>query len=119
MNKQQHVIIGIIIFVVFTWLFQYLVKIPVDMIIYGGIGAVIGSVIPDFLEPPKNWMHRGLGHSKRALKFTGKIFAITALLGLFSFFIGMFYIFYIIASFFLGYVAHLLADATTEVGLPD
>ncbi|MGA2933587.1 MAG: metal-dependent hydrolase [Methanomicrobiales archaeon] len=119
MNRQEHVIIGIIIFAAFTWLFYYLVKIPVDIIIYGGIGAVIGSIIPDILEPATNWMHRGFGHSKRALKFTGKIFAITALLGLFSFFISMFFIFYVIASFFLGYVAHLLADGTTAVGLPD
>ena len=119
MNREQHVIIGIIIFAAFTWLFYYLVKIPTDMIIYGGIGAVIGSIIPDILEPATNWMHRGIGHSKRALKFTGKIFAITALVGLLSFFISMFFIFYVVASFFLGYVAHLLADATTTVGLPD
>ena len=98
MNREQHLIIGIIIFAVFTWLYYYLVKIPVDMIIYGGIAAVIGSIIPDILEPATNWMHRGLGHSKRALIFTGKIFAITAFLGLLSFLISMFFIFYVIAS---------------------
>jgi membrane-bound metal-dependent hydrolase YbcI (DUF457 family) len=119
MNKQEHVLIGLIIFLAFSWLFYFLVKIPSDVIIYGLIGAILGSIIPDILEPATNWMHRGLGHSKRALKLTGRIFAITALLGLLSFFISLFFIFYIVASFFLGYVAHLLADATTAVGLPD
>ena len=101
MNREQHLIIGLIIFAVFTWLFYYLVKIPVDMIIYGGIGVVLGSIIPDILEPATNWMHRGIGHSKRALKFTGTIFAITALLGLLSIFMSFFFDFYVIASFFL------------------
>lgn len=84
-----------------------------DAIAYAFIAAVLGSIIPDILEAPTNWMHRGLGHSKRALRLVGKILAVTTLIGLF------FYIFYIISSFFLGYVFHLLADATTEVGLPD
>jgi membrane-bound metal-dependent hydrolase YbcI (DUF457 family) len=84
-----------------------------DGIAYAFIAAVIGSIIPDILEAPTNWMHRGLGHSKRALKLTGKIMVFTSLIGIFISF------FYIISSFFLGYVFHLLADATTEVGLPD
>lgn len=119
MNKQEHVFIGIIVFSVFTWILYSLIKISYGVIFYGLIGVILGSIIPDMLEPATNWMHRGLGHSKRALKFVGKIFVITALLGLLSFFNGIFLIFYIIASFFLGYVAHLLADATTAVGLPD
>jgi len=119
MNREQHVFIGIVIFAVFTLPFYYLAKIPANIVLYGGIGAVIGSIIPDILEPATSWMHRGVGHSKRALKLTGKIFAIAALLGILSFFNSMFFIFYIIASFFLGYVAHLLADSTTAVGLPE
>jgi membrane-bound metal-dependent hydrolase YbcI (DUF457 family) len=119
MNREQHLLSGIIIFAVFTWIFTFLVTIPVNTIIYGGIGAAIGSIIPDILEPATDWTHRGVCHSKRALKFTGKIFAITAILGLLSFFIAMFSIFYILASFFLGYVAHLIADSTTTVGLPE
>jgi hypothetical protein len=86
---------------------------------WGFIAVVLGSLIPDILEAPSSWMHRGLGHSKRALKLTTKVFAITAFLGLFSFLIQIFSIFFIISSFFLGYAVHLLADATTEVGLPE
>ncbi len=137
MNRQQHLIIGAIAFVAYTYLIYLVIKIstdaiayasiaivlpitvilpprmPQDAIAYAFIAVVLGSVIPDILEAPTNWMHRGLGHSKRALKFTGKILVLTTLIGLF------FSIFYIISSFFLGYVFHLLADATTEVGLPD
>jgi len=119
MNRQEHVMIGLIVFSLFTWIFYNIVKIPINMIIFGGIGALFGSIIPDLLEPATNWMHRGTCHSKRALKFTVKVFAIVVLIGLLSFFFSTFLIFYIIASFFLGYIAHLLADATTTVGLPD
>jgi membrane-bound metal-dependent hydrolase YbcI (DUF457 family) len=119
MNKQEHVFIGIIIFAIYTWFLYSLVKISSNTIIYAAIGAILGSIIPDVIEPASNWMHRGIGHSKRALKLTGKIFVITGLLGVLSYFHSIFFNFYIIASFFLGYVAHLLADATTPVGLPD
>jgi len=119
MNREQHLVIGIITFFLYTYFIYILVKISTDAIVLGFIAVVLGSIIPDILESPKNWMHRGLGHSKRALKFTATIFAITAFFGLFSFIINIFSIFYIISSFFLGYIVHLLADATTEVGLPD
>lgn len=119
MNRQEHVIIGIVIFSVFSWFLYQLVKVPFDIIFFGLISTIVGSIIPDILEPSTNWMHRGIGHSKRALKITGEIFAITIVLSLLSFFNGIFFIFYIIASFFLGYAFHLLADATTAVGLPD
>ncbi|MCZ7394152.1 MAG: metal-dependent hydrolase [Candidatus Methanoperedens sp.] len=113
MNRQQHLTIGVIAFLAYTYLIYLAIKISSDAIVYALISAVLGSIIPDILEAPTSWMHRGLGHSKRALKLTGKILVITALVGL------LFSIFYIISSFFLGYVFHLLADATTEVGLPD
>ena len=137
MNRQQHLTIGAIAFLAYTYLIYLVIKIytdaivyasiavvlpitvilpprmPQDAIVYAFLAAILGSIIPDILEAPTSWMHRGLGHSKRALKLTGKILALTALIGLF------FSVFYIISSFFLGYVFHLLADATTEVGLPD
>jgi small-conductance mechanosensitive channel len=119
MNKQQHLIIGILSFLVYAYFDYALIKISYDIILFGLIAVVLGSIIPDILEAPQNWMHRGLGHSKRALKFTGKIFGITTILGLFSMIVPYFFIFFIISSFILGYGVHLLADATTEVGLPD
>ncbi|MDO9098908.1 MAG: metal-dependent hydrolase [Candidatus Methanoperedens sp.] len=146
MNKQQHLIIGAIAFFLYTYLINSFIKIPNDTVVYAFIAVILGSMIPDILEAPTNWMHRGLGHSKRALKLMGKIFAVTALIGILSyvvyyfsifyiisnFFLGdavhpfllsyviyIFSIFYVISNFFLGYAVHLLADATTKVGLPD
>lgn len=113
MNRQQHLTIGAIAFIAYTYLIYLVIKISTDAIVYAFISVVLGSILPDILEAPTSWMHRGLGHSKRALKLMGKILLVTALIGL------LFSIFYIISSFFLGYVFHLLADATTEVGLPD
>ncbi|MCZ7357333.1 MAG: hypothetical protein O8C66_09800 [Candidatus Methanoperedens sp.] len=113
MNRQQHLTIGAIAFIVYTYLIYLIIRISTDVVVYAFIAVVLGSIIPDILEAPASWMHRGLGHSKRALKLMGKILIITALIGL------LINIFYIISSFFLGYVFHLLADATTEVGLPD
>lgn len=119
MKRQEHLIIGVVAFVIYFYIINLIVKISNDGIAYAFIACVIGSIIPDILEAPTNWMHRGLGHSKRTLKLTGKIFVITALIGLLSSIIYIFSIFYIISGFFLGYVFHLLADATTKVGLPD
>jgi hypothetical protein len=119
MNRQEHLTIGVIAFLAYTYLIYLIIKISNNAIVYAFIAVVLGSIIPDILEAPTSWMHRGLGHSKRALKLTGKIFVITALIGLLSSIIYIFSIFYIISGFFLGYVFHLLADATTEVGLPD
>jgi membrane-bound metal-dependent hydrolase YbcI (DUF457 family) len=118
MNKPEHIAIGIIAFLIFTGLYS-VIKIPVNWIGYGFIGVIIGSILPDILEPAKSWMHRGVGHSKRTLKMLGMIFAVNAILALFSFFINIFSIFYVISCCLLGYIVHLLADATTNVGLPD
>jgi len=119
MKKGAHLFIGIIAFLAYAYLFSFIVRIPTDGLILGFFGVLIGSVIPDYLEPPTNWMHRGIGHSIRALKFVTTIFAITTVCGIISFLVSTFSMFFLIACFFLGYLMHLLADATTEVGLPD
>ncbi len=118
MRKQAHLVIGAITFSAYTYPIYLLMKIPMNTILLGFLSVLLGSVIPDVLEPPKNWMHRGLGHSRRALKFSAEIFAVTAALGLFQFYISVLYLSYIASAFFLGYVVHLLADATTPAGLP-
>ena len=119
MKKGEHLFIGVIAFLAYTYFLSFIVRIPTDGSIFGFFSALIGSVIPDFLEPATNWMHRGICHSKRALKFVTTIFAITTICGLISFLISTSSTFYLISCFLLGYLAHLLADATTEVGLPD
>jgi len=104
MNRRQHVIIGIIAFAVYI----YLTNPSSDDAVWGFLAVIAGSIIPDILEPPTGWDHRDLLHSVGALKLTAIIFILTALIGL-----------YVISCFFLGYLFHLLADATTPMGLPD
>jgi len=119
MNRQQHLTIGVFAFIIYSYIMFSIVNVYMNVIIYVCVTTIIGSVIPDILEAPTSWMHRGLGHSKRALMLTGKIFIVTTLIGLFSSVIDIFSVFFIVSGFFLGYVFHLLADATTTVGLPD
>jgi membrane-bound metal-dependent hydrolase YbcI (DUF457 family) len=118
MRKQAHLVIGAITFSAYTYPMYLLLKIPMNTILLGFFAVLLGSVMPDVLEPPRNCMHRGLGHSRRALKFSAEIFAISALVGLFSFIIPDLFLSYVVSSFFLGYLVHLLADATTKAGLP-
>jgi len=119
MNKKVHICIGIIAFLIYTGFFYFIIKIPTDIKLYGLGCVIIGSIIPDILEPAYNWMHRGMCHSKRALKFSVMIFVITAFISLISIVFRDFLVFYVISCLFLGYLVHLLADSTTEVGLPD
>ena len=109
MKRDAHLAIGTIAFFAYTYLRDpSQSEITGYAFIYAFIAAISGSIIPDILEPPTNWAHRGLFHSKRILKITGTVFLLTALMKL-----------YIVSSFFLGYASHLLADATTKAGLPD
>jgi membrane-bound metal-dependent hydrolase YbcI (DUF457 family) len=119
MNRPEHVGIGIVSWVLYDILLHLVNENFGSVILYALIAVVLGSIIPDILEPPTNWMHRDIYHSKRALKLTGKIFAVTALIGLLSYFFYIFSVSYILSNFFLGYTSHLLADSTTKTGLPD
>jgi len=126
MNRDEHIVIGIVIFGVYYFGVYYFINnflinsfvnpvigISVNGIWYvGAILTLIGSVIPDYIEPATHWTHRGKFHSKRTLNLTLWIFLITAIIGLFS------APFFYISSFFLGYIFHLFADSTTPVGLP-
>ncbi len=122
MNNGEHIFIGIVSFFVYNFFNNTIITAILTPIVGMTIGtqwligvfiAVIGSVIPDRLEPANHWTHRGTFHSKKVLGITGKIFAATAVIGLFI------PIIFYISCFFLGYVSHLLADSTTKVGLPD
>ncbi|MFA5267546.1 MAG: hypothetical protein WC379_06205 [Methanoregula sp.] len=121
MNREEHIFIGIVIFFVYNFFNNTIINAVLNPTIGFSIGtswligviiAVIGSVIPDILEPATHWTHRSTFHSRITLGFTGKIFAATAIIGLFT------PIFFYISCFFLGYEFHLLADSTTTVGLP-
>ena len=122
MNHGEHVIIGIITFFIYNFFNNSIINAIFNPLFGLSIGslwligvflAVSGSVIPDQVEPATHWTHRGAFHSKKALRVSGQVFGVTAVLGLFS------PVFYYISCFFLGYAFHLLADSTTKVGLPD
>ena len=122
MNHREHVLIGVVIFFVYNLfnntlintVLQPLFGISINtMWLYGVILAVIGSGIPDILEPASHWTHRNKFHSKKTLRLSEGIFSITAIIGLF------FPISFYISCFFLGYMFHLLADSLTKVGLPE
>jgi membrane-bound metal-dependent hydrolase YbcI (DUF457 family) len=73
----------------------------------------VGAILPDIIEPANHYTHRKFFHSVKLLLIllvaTVISFIITLLWFPFS------WIFY----FCLGYVSHLVADATTKMGLPD
>lgn len=79
--------------------------------------SIIGSVLPDKIEPAKNSHHRSLFHSKIALVIAGYIIYKIIIIGNFNIagepLIGQFTGFVCI-----GYISHLILDATTPAGIP-
>lgn len=79
------------------------------------ISAFIGSILPDIIEKPTNPDHRKFFHSW----FILSIFFIASFV--FCFVLIPLYdtksYIYIIFAFLLGYLSHLLLDATTKKGL--
>jgi len=121
-NNREHVFIGIIIFFVYNFFNNTIINSVLYPLIgisistmwyYGVILAIIGSLIPDKLEPAYHWNHRDKFHSKKTLRISCLIFSITAIIGLFS------PLSFYISCFFLGYFFHLIADSQTKVGLPE
>ena len=120
MNNREHVFIGAVIFFVYKFFNNTIINSILGPLIgykistmwlYGVILAVIGSSMPDILEPASHWNHRDRFHSKKMLRLSVGIFSITAIIGLYS------PLFYYISCFFLGYMFHLLADSLTPAGL--
>jgi len=118
MRRSVHLFLGALGFIAYTYPVYLLEKIPAGMILICFFAALFGSVMPDVLEPARDWTHRGLCHSRRAMRFTAEIFAVTAVLGLFQVYDHDLFMAYLASGFFLGYAMHLLADATTPAGLP-
>jgi membrane-bound metal-dependent hydrolase YbcI (DUF457 family) len=118
MRKQAHLFIGAIAFLAYTYPLYLLLKLPMNTMLMGFFAVLFGSVMPDVIEPARDWSHRGLGHSRRAMKFSAWVFVFTAVLGLFQIFDPSLSLSYLVSGFFLGYALHLLADSTTPAGLP-
>jgi membrane-bound metal-dependent hydrolase YbcI (DUF457 family) len=118
MRRSIHLFVGALAFIAYTYPVFILLKIPSDTMLMGFFAALFGSVMPDVLEPARTWSHRGLGHSRRAMKISLWLFSFTAVLGLFRIFDPGLSLSYVISGFFLGYAVHLLADSITPAGLP-
>lgn len=118
MRRQAHLVIGAMAFFAYTYPLYLLLEMPAEAMFTGFIAALLGSVMPDTLEPARTWSHRGLCHGRRAMRFAASLFAFSAVLGLFRFIIPGLSLSYILSGFFLGYSLHLLADAMTPAGIP-
>jgi len=119
MRRQTHLLIGAVAFVAYTYPLYLLLHLSSGTMLIGFFAALFGSVMPDVIEPAHTWSHRGIIHSRRAMKVSGWLFAFTAIFGVFQAFDPQLSLSYLVSGFFLGYVLHLLADATTPAGLPD
>ena len=118
MRRQTHLLIGAVAFVAYTYPLYLLLHLPSGTMLIGFFAALSGSVMPDVLEPARDWTHRGLCHSRRAMRITAYGFAFTAVIGLFQVIDPELYLSYLVSGFFLGYAMHLVADSTTPAGLP-
>lgn len=76
------------------------------------VWSFIGVLVPDRLEPANNYKHRSFFHSKRMLKKLVLVMLICFGIGFFAHWL------WYVSSFALGYIVHLLGDATTPMGLP-
>lgn len=120
MRKGAHLIIGILAFCGYAYLTSLIRETTSAVFLLGLFAVVTGSLTPDILEAPTSWRHRGIFHSKRALKCMVGIFGITAAIGaLPSSLIPHAFLIYSLSCFALGYLFHLLADSTTKRGLPE
>ncbi|PKL69952.1 MAG: hypothetical protein CVV30_00835 [Methanomicrobiales archaeon HGW-Methanomicrobiales-1] len=118
MNSREHIFIGIIAFFMYAYFIGNIVSSINNALIWGAAAVVIGSIIPDFIEPATSYRHRGFFHSFGTLVVIFCLFGLTALIALGIAFFSEFSAFYLASCFFLGYLFHLLADSITPMGLP-
>lgn len=81
------------------------------------IFSILGSILPDKIEPAKNSHHRSLFHSKISLVIAGYITYHILFIGNFNI-AGEPVIGYFTGFVCIGYISHLILDATTPAGLP-
>ena len=118
MNRQAHLIIGFIVFLAYHEVTVFFHATSTELLLPGIAAVAAGSLVPDILEPPTSARHRGICHSRLALKSVAVLFLLTAVPVLFAPGIPRFPLVSAASCFFLGYSAHLLADSLTRAGLP-
>ncbi|MEI7856346.1 MAG: metal-dependent hydrolase [Methanomicrobiales archaeon] len=118
MNRQTHLIIGGVLFLVYACFAGLFHTASGILFIFGFVATAAGSLFPDILEPPTSAHHRGFFHSRRMLKAITVLFLLTAMPALFNTGIPRLLLVFSASCFFLGYAAHLAADSLTRAGLP-
>ncbi|MGB9726445.1 MAG: hypothetical protein ACPLZ8_07390 [Fervidicoccaceae archaeon] len=118
MNRQQHIklgLIGFIFYIVATYCLKpfEINDASIIILIVGGTTSVLGSVLPDLVEPGGDFRHRGFAHSKRVLSWCLAIFLILFIASLLA------PVLLVLSAGLLGYILHLLADATTKTSIPE
>ena len=109
MNKEEHFTLAFILLIGFYFLLNWMHLS--NYFSYAGL-LLIGSILPDILEPAKDYTHRDYFHSERFLKLLYKSLIPLVIIGLFL--NQILYLFFLI----LGYISHLWLDSTTPMGLP-
>ena len=118
MKRQAHLVIGVILFLVYGYVAGSFHGSSGELLVLGIAAVAAGSLFPDILEPATSAQHRGIFHSRRALKSVAVIFLLTAIPVLSVPGIPHFPLVFSASCFFLGYSAHLLADSVSRAGLP-
>ena len=119
MRKGVHLLLGILVFFVYTYLLSLVRDTSAQFIVIGFFAAMAGSILPDILEPPTSSRHRKIFHSKRALKGTALFFCVAAGVSMVPLLPPLPTALSVFSCGTLGYLSHLLADATTKRGLPE
>ncbi len=112
MNRDEHMIIALIIGVLagvygsnFSEYFNFILYL-----VFVGL-TVFGSISPDQIEPPHGGNHRRFFHSV-------VILGILVILLLWLNIGNQSMVTYLSSGFILGYLSHLLLDATSQIGIP-
>jgi len=105
--------LGLVGFTIYVAVLLQIRPIDINVLIISGMASILGSILPDFIEPSTDFKHRGFAHSKRVLR------KFTLFLLLISLAAVILPLFLTISSALLGYSLHLVADSTTTVGIPD
>lgn len=118
MRRSGHLAIGTAAFV----LYQLALEAACPAVQYpwfvGLFAAAAGSVFPDILEPGTSVHHRGICHSRRALRLVSALFLSAAGLSLVALPVPHRIVVYLASCSLVGYASHLLADSFTRMGLP-
>jgi membrane-bound metal-dependent hydrolase YbcI (DUF457 family) len=118
MNRQVHLVIGIAAFLVYFYAMGLFHISAGALFVFGIVAVSAGSLFPDIVEPATSARHRGIFHSRLALKLAEVLFLIMAVMVLLATALPRLPVVFAASCFFLGYAAHLLADSMTRAGLP-